>query len=204
LSGNKAAVLILNQDDKKLSEVHVFSTTEHLRYQENSTEQKKTLIGTFKKFLNKEAQDLIKLFRQKDSANSNSIKASEWSSILSQYISKKYDNKIDAEHFLTLRKHLCPNDDGSNMINYMRMFETEDCNERKMMILDILESYFQIIDLDCNGTISKHESQEALQFINKTMGTNYTVEFLNSMDTNNDDEIDLEEFKNGFCLAYDL
>ena len=121
LSGNKAAVLILNQDDKKLSEVHVFSTTEHLRYKENSTEQKKTLIGTFKKFLNKEAHDLIKLFRQKDSANSDSIKASEWSAILSQHISKKYDNKIDAEHFLTLRNHLCPSDDGSNMINYMRI-----------------------------------------------------------------------------------
>jgi Ca2+-binding EF-hand superfamily protein len=200
LSGNKAAVILLNPNDNKFSEVHVFNPKENLNYQDSQI--KDSLLVNFKKFLNKEGSELIKLFRQKDSTKSDSLKTSEWSDVISQHISNKYDNKIDPEHLITLRNYLCPCDDQSGTANYMKMFERD--NEKPSEILEILKSYFEMLDIDGNGTISKEESLKAIKFINKTMGTEYTSQFFDSLDLNNDNEIDLDEFKNGICSAFRL
>jgi Ca2+-binding EF-hand superfamily protein len=198
---NQAAVLILNANETKLAH-HRFRTDPYA--QKDYSQQKDFLINSFKSFLNKEANVLVRKFYQLDQGNTNWLNTSIWASTLSQHILEKYGNNIDPIHFITLKDYLCPCNDQNNTVNYTLMFKNQNGSQEDMQVLEFLESLFYIIDTDGNGSISKKECDEAILFMNKTLGTNYSSNFLNEIDQNRDGVLSIVEFKLGFCKAFNL
>ena len=198
---NQAAVFVLNSNDTRLA-VHRFTTSP---YTQNSySQQKDFLINSFKSFLNREADALIRKFNQADLDHNNWLELPVWASILSKHILERYGYNIESKHFITLRNYICPCDDQNNVANYTIMFKHPNVSESDYEVLEFLEGLFQILDADHNGTISRKESDDALNFMNKTLGTSYSSGFLNGIDTNSDGKIDITEFKIGFSKAFNL
>ncbi len=198
---NQAAVLVLNANESRLAH-HRFTTVPFT--QNDYTQQKDFLISSFKSFLNKESNSLLSKFYQIDRFRSNWLNVSEWASILSQHVLEKYGYRIDPIHFITLKDYICPCDDKNNTANYSSMFKNPNANQEEFEVLEFLESLFQIIDSDGNGYISKQEGDEAIRFMNKTLGTAYNSSFLNEIDQNKDGVLSINEFKIGFCKAFNL
>ena len=198
---NQAAVIVLNANESKLMQ-HRFATEPY--GSASFTEQKDFLINSFKSFLNRESQDLSKKFQQADQDQNNWLEIPVWSTILSEHVLVKYGNKIDPTHFVTLKDYLCPCNDANNTANYPLMFKNSNKSDVDYEVIEFLECLFSLIDTDNNGSISKKESDEAIKFMNKTLGTKYSSNFLKDIDLNRDGQIDIAEFKIAFCKAFDL
>jgi predicted RNA-binding Zn-ribbon protein involved in translation (DUF1610 family) len=197
---NQAAVIILDASETRL-QTHTFST--YPTDTESDSNNKDFLITSFKSFLNKDSSEFLRLFEAADQDKNNWLELSVWADIISKYVSQKYECFIEPAHLITLKDYLCPCDEEKQTAKYRVMFNYyEGGNDQES--LELLENVFNMIDSDGNGSIAKHEADEALRFMNRTLGKNYSSDFLNKMDLNGDGKISVNEFKIGFCKAFNI
>lgn len=106
---------------------------------------------------------------------------------------------LNPAFLISLKDYICPCDDAKDMVNYIKMFSSAEVNPR---LKDFLTNTFNLIDIDHNGVISYKEAKRAVKIINKSMGSNYDISYISSMDKNDDNVVDFNEFTTGFSSAF--
>lgn len=202
---NKAAVLILNQNENKF-QIHSFETDE--TNTRAVQKQKDHLLNTFKTYLEHESVNLIARFKLFDLNSNGWIQIKDWSNVISDFLKKEKHLDLEAKHLVTLKDYLVQCDETKQLANYALMFE-KSIKSSNRHIYQYLNDIFSLIDTDHNGYVGVLEAKKVIEQMNLMLGTHYTTDFMLSMDNhklNGHDEslIDINEFKEAFNKAFNL
>ena len=111
-----------------------------------------------------------------------------------------------------IKDRLCECDDTSNTAYYNTLFTNVQTNSKYITMPDsitgnfkLLISIFHMIDASGDGFISPDEFKKACTKVFNYLDVSYTekeiLEFIDVIDQNNDNKIDLEEFANAFTVS---
>lgn len=198
---NKAAVIKIDLNSSEIECINF--NIQNLNPDENDAE-KRYLLNIFKAYLNQEANELIYKFKYYDSLNAGSIRIENWAQILADHIFYKNGIRIEHKHFITLKDYLCPCNEKTYTAEYLAMFGKKTSSESFSQILESLKILFSLIDTNGDGSISLDEAKEAVNLMKRSLGKNYDLSFLRSMDVNGDGKIDINEFIHSFAKAFKL
>jgi Ca2+-binding EF-hand superfamily protein len=162
------------------------------------------LIKQFKRLIQSNQSKLMNQFKMFDLKKDGTIKTNVWAEILA----KHFNNEISTKHLIYIKDLLCECENLLDLVNYKTLFSVsaQDRSQRQQIdqnYLNVVQNLFDILDKNHDNKISSSEVKEALELINKKIGSKYSINedcinFIRNMDTNGDNEIDLEEFKKAF------
>jgi Ca2+-binding EF-hand superfamily protein len=163
------------------------------------------LIKQFKRLIQANQRKLMGQFKMFDLNKDGTIKTNVWAEILA----KHFNNEISTKHLIHIKDLLCECENLLDLVNYKTLFSvsaSQDKSHRQQVdqnYMNVVQNLFEILDKNHDKKISSSEVKEALELINKKIGSKYSinedcVNFIKNMDMNGDNEIDLEEFKKAF------
>jgi Ca2+-binding EF-hand superfamily protein len=195
-------VFILDANERRLVP-HQFQTSRADMSEFN--ENRNQLIANLKAYLMHEVQKLMAKFLEADPNKTGVLPLNIWSQIISEHINNNMSIYIEPAHLITLKDYLCPCDEQQKTAQYEKMFGNKrEHNDADQEIFELLEQIFNLIDINQDGFISQSEAQRAIEKINSVTGKSYSTDFISHMDTNQDNRIDVDEFKRGFSRAFNL
>jgi Ca2+-binding EF-hand superfamily protein len=190
---NKASVIQLSGTENEYK-IHKFET-EHFSPGDYVVE-KKFLLKSFRSILNRESNELMRLFKEEDSDGNGYIGANVWARLISNHLKSIYGFTINPKHLVTLKDYLCPSD--GDQVLFSKMFNRKGNSHQNEQLLLLLNQIFAYIDLDGNGLLSMDELTHAVKLINEKTGNNYDEKIFSKFDTNNDGLISMKEVKQAF------
>lgn len=128
------------------------------------------------------------------------IRIKEWAHLVSKFLRSKQFH-VKEKHLIELKDYLLPCDDKLDSAKYLQMFE-KSINSSNKNVYQLLDNIFSIIDIDHDGTITHSEAKKIISFMNLSLNTSYTTDFLKVMDKNKDGKIDVNEFRDSFADAF--
>jgi Ca2+-binding EF-hand superfamily protein len=162
------------------------------------------LIKQFKRLIQSNQSKLISQFRMFDLNKDGTIKTNVWAEILA----KHFKNEISTKHLIHIKDLLCECENVLDTVSYKTLFSvaSSDKSQRQQTdqnYMNVIINLFDLLDKNHDNKISSCEVKDALELINKKIGSKYSindacVNFIKNMDQNGDNEIDLEEFKKAF------
>ena len=122
------------------------------------------------------------------------------------------DQLVVYKDFKEIKDRLCECDDTSNAAYYNTLFNNIKTNSKYNSMPEsitenfkLLISVFHMIDASGDGFISPEEFKKACTKIFNYLGVSYSekeiLEFIDVIDQNNDNKIDLQEFSNAFTVS---
>ena len=208
---NSAAVLVVGANEACVRP-HQFKTTPLDRTQFEN--ERKQLLASFKLYLERECAELMAEFGKHDVHKRGHLDLNKWAAVLSDHVKANLGIDVERRHFITLKDYLCPCNETWRSAEYAKMFSNSNMSSsanggggggrNEAQLLEFLDSVFQMIDLDHNGSISMYEAERAMALMNTKLGTKYDTNFIKELDKNSDGLVDLSEFRLGFIKAYQI
>ncbi|CAF0815610.1 unnamed protein product [Brachionus calyciflorus] len=161
------------------------------------------LMKRFKILIQKNESEFQKRFEKYDKENTGWIKSTQWAQVLSNF----FNEEISVEQLSVLKSFLCECNLDKDLVNYRTMFKQKIGDEKRGKFFDkntkeVIENLFYLIDRNNDKRISINDAKEALKIVNERLGGTHLFhnahEFIKLMDKNQDNIIDLDDFKKTF------
>ena len=160
------------------------------------------LIKQFKLLIHSNQAKLMAQFKMFDLNRNGSIKTNVWAEILA----KNFNNEISTKQLIYIKDLLCECENMLDLVNYRTLFPNPDKSQKKQIdqnYMNVVKNLFEILDKNHDKKICSSELKDALEIVNKKIGSKYSINeesinLIKNLDINGDNEIDFAEFKQAF------
>lgn len=196
---NNGSILLLEYN------AQMFTRYEYVTKRKNTSENLNEIrnnLRSFKQLFEDDKRDFLLKFVKLDKKNTGTINIQKWAKAVKEII-----EEIESSHLINLKDYLGVYYESNQTINYNSLFQSSDASKEQQNF--IYQDIFKVIDLDKNDILSSSEVKKAfesiksqnpqLKKITESLARKFE-QFLKSMDFDNNNKIDVNEFKEFLCL----
>jgi Ca2+-binding EF-hand superfamily protein len=196
---NNGSILMLDYN------AQMFTRYEYITDRKKSPEslnEMRNNLKSFKQLLEDDKKDYLLKFEKLDKKNTGTISIRQWSKALKEII-----EELEPKQLVNIKEYLGVFFESNQTIKYESLFQSLNATREQHNF--IYQDVFKFIDSDKNDLLSSNEVKNALESLSSQYpqlkkksneSAQKFEQFLKSMDNDNDENIDLNEFKDYLCL----